>query len=40
MQAMPHLWAQRMEANMQAIQLLERALQVEPTYGLAARLAA
>jgi adenylate cyclase len=40
MRALPHLWAHRMDANLQAIQLLERALQFDPEYGLAAGLAA
>jgi adenylate cyclase len=40
MRAFPHLWAHRPEDNAEAITLLERALQLEPDYGLAAGLAA
>ena len=40
MRALPHLWAHRMDANLEAITLLESALQFDPQYGLAAGLAA
>jgi adenylate cyclase len=40
MRALPHLWAHRPEDNADAIELLSRALQLEPDYGLAAALAA
>ncbi|AZL60589.1 adenylate/guanylate cyclase domain-containing protein [Tabrizicola piscis] len=40
MQALPQLWAHRMDANAEAIRLLERALVADPNYGLAAGLAA
>ena len=40
MRALPHLWAHRMAENPQAIAFLERALALEPNYGLAAALAA
>lgn len=40
MRALPHLWAHRMDANLQAIELLEGALRFDPNYGLAAGLAA
>ncbi len=40
MRALPHLWAHRMDANLQAIHLLEQALELDPNYGLAAGLAA
>ncbi|RYE10393.1 MAG: adenylate/guanylate cyclase domain-containing protein [Hyphomicrobiales bacterium] len=40
MRALPHLWAHRMAENPHAIAYLERALALEPNYGLAAGLAA
>ncbi len=40
MRALPQLWAHRMDANSEAIRLLERALVADPNYGLAAGLAA
>jgi adenylate cyclase len=40
MRALPQLWAHRMDANLQAIEQLERALKIDPSYGLAAGLAA
>lgn len=40
MRAFPHLWAHRPEANAEAIGLLERAMALEPNYGLPAALAA
>ncbi|HZY67425.1 MAG TPA: tetratricopeptide repeat protein, partial [Devosia sp.] len=40
MRALPHLWAHRMAENPQAIAYLEKALQLEPNYGLAAALGA
>jgi adenylate cyclase len=40
MQAMPHLWAHQPRENRMAIDLLARALELEPGYGLAAALAA
>ncbi|HEV7275009.1 MAG TPA: adenylate/guanylate cyclase domain-containing protein [Devosiaceae bacterium] len=40
MRAFPHLWAHRPRDNSEAITLLERAMQLEPDYGLAAALAA
>jgi TolB-like protein/cytochrome c-type biogenesis protein CcmH/NrfG len=40
MRAFPHLWAHRPSDNAEAISLIERALQLEPDYGLAAALAA
>jgi adenylate cyclase len=40
MRALPHLWAHRMHENPQAIALLEKALELDPAYGLAAALAA
>ncbi len=40
MRALPHLWAHRMAENPQAIAYLDKALAMEPNYGLAAGLAA
>jgi tetratricopeptide (TPR) repeat protein len=40
MRALPHLWAHRHEENAEAIAMLDRALALEPNYGLAAALAA
>ena len=40
MKAFPHLWAHRPQDNAEAIALLERALTLEPDYGLAAALGA
>jgi adenylate cyclase len=40
MRAMPHLWAHNDGENREAIALLDRALELEPNYGLAAALAA
>ncbi len=40
MRALPHLWAHRMHENPEAIALLEKALDLDPHYGLAAALAA
>ena len=40
MRAFPHLWAHRPEDNAEAISYLGRAMQLEPTYGLASALAA
>ncbi|WP_375452132.1 adenylate/guanylate cyclase domain-containing protein [uncultured Devosia sp.] len=40
MRALPHLWSHQPHENREAISLLERALALEPTYGLAAALAA
>lgn len=40
MRALPHLWAHSPEDNAEAIAMLERALVLEPDYGLAAGLAA
>jgi adenylate cyclase len=40
MRALPHLWAHRATDNVEAITLLNKALQLEPTYGLAAALGA
>ncbi|MBN9314355.1 MAG: tetratricopeptide repeat protein [Devosia sp.] len=40
MRAFPHLWAHSPEDNAEAIALLERALQLDPDYALAAGLAA
>lgn len=40
MRAFPHLWAHRPDDNREAIELLGRALALEPNYGLAAALAA
>ena len=40
MRAFPHLWAHRPDDNREAIALLNRALGLEPNYGLAAALAA
>jgi len=40
MRALPHLWAHSPEDNAEAIEMLERALALEPDYGLAAGLAA
>ena len=40
MRAFPHLWAHRPQENLEAIALLDRALQLEPHYGLAVALAA
>jgi tetratricopeptide (TPR) repeat protein len=40
MRSLPHLWAHRMAENPQAISYLTKALALEPTYGLAAALAA
>jgi adenylate cyclase len=40
MRALPHLWAHRMHENPDAIDLLKRALELDPNYGLAAALCA
>lgn len=40
MRAFPHLWAHRAQDNAEAIALLDKALALEPNYGLAAALAA
>ncbi|WP_299642268.1 adenylate/guanylate cyclase domain-containing protein [Devosia sp.] len=40
MRSLPHLWSHSPEDNAEAIALLERALALEPHYGLAAALAA
>jgi len=40
MQSLPHLWAHSSQDNNKAIDLLYEALKLEPTYGLAAALAA
>ncbi|MDB5506567.1 MAG: adenylate/guanylate cyclase protein [Devosia sp.] len=40
MRALPHLWAHRMAENPHAISLLEKALELEPNYVLAAALGA
>lgn len=40
MRAFPHLWAHRPHDNAEAIALLERAMQLEPDYGLATALTA
>lgn len=40
MRSFPHLWAHRPQDNAEAINLLNRALQLDPNYGLAASLAA
>lgn len=40
MRALHHLWAHEADENLEAIALLERALEMEPDYGLAAALAA
>jgi adenylate cyclase len=40
MRAFPHLWAHRPQDNAEAIALLDKALVLEPNYGLAAALAA
>ncbi len=40
MRSFPHLWAHRPQDNAEAIALLNRALQLDPNYGLAASLAA
>ncbi|HEY9013108.1 MAG TPA: adenylate/guanylate cyclase domain-containing protein [Devosia sp.] len=40
MRSFPHLWAHRPQDNTEAIALLNRALQLDPNYGLAASLAA
>jgi len=40
MRSFPHLWAHRPQDNAEAITLLNRALQLDPNYGLAASLAA
>jgi tetratricopeptide (TPR) repeat protein len=40
MRALHHLWSHNPADNLEAIGLLERALAIEPTYGLAAALAA
>lgn len=40
MRALHHLWAHNPEDNLEAIKLLERALDMEPGYGLAAALGA
>jgi len=40
MRAMPHLWSHQPSENREAIELLERALALEPRYGLAAALSA
>jgi len=40
MRALPHLWAHRMNENPEAISLLDRALELDPGYGLAAALCA
>ena len=37
---MPHLWAHRRDDNAEAIRLLDKALELEPSYGRAAALAA
>jgi adenylate cyclase len=39
MRAFPHLWAHRPQDNAEAIALLDKALTLEPNYGLAAALA-
>jgi adenylate cyclase len=39
MRAFPHLWAHRPQDNAEAIELLDKALSLEPHYGLAAALA-
>ena len=38
MRSLPHLWAHRMHENPEAIALLDRALALDPNYGLAAAL--
>jgi adenylate cyclase len=40
LRAMPHLWAHRRDDNAEAIRLLDKALELDPTYGRAAALAA
>jgi adenylate cyclase len=40
MRALPHLWAHRATDNVEAIAYLGKALELEPTYGLAAALGA
>jgi adenylate cyclase len=40
LRAMPHLWAHRRDDNAEAIRLLVKALELEPSYGRAAALAA
>ena len=40
MRAFPHLWAHRPQDNAEAIELLDKALSLEPHYGLAAALSA
>jgi adenylate cyclase len=40
LRAMPHLWAHRRDDNAEAISLLVKALELEPSYGRAAALAA
>jgi tetratricopeptide (TPR) repeat protein len=40
MQALPHLWAHGPRDNAEAIELLDRALALDPRYGLAAAMAA
>jgi adenylate cyclase len=40
LQALPHLWAHRQVENLEAIRLLDRALQLDPRYARAAALAA
>ena len=40
LRAMPHLWAHRRDDNAEAIRLLDKALELEPSYGRAAALAA
>ncbi|MEO8669171.1 MAG: tetratricopeptide repeat protein, partial [Bauldia sp.] len=40
LQAMPHLWAHRREENVEAIALLERAMELDPSYARATAVAA
>lgn len=40
LRAMPYLWAHRRDDNAEAIRLLDKALELDPTYGRAAALAA
>jgi adenylate cyclase len=40
LRAMPHLWAHRRDDNAEAIRLLDKALELDPSYGRAAALAA
>jgi len=40
LRAMPHLWAHRRDDNAEAIRLLDKAQELEPSYGRAAALAA